>query len=164
MNKSEPEFIPRSVAGDGRLAHVRILAHLLDRAFRVPGTQWRFGLDAIIGLVPGLGDMVGSLIGGYSIWIARELGAPASIQLRMLMNLTIDAVLGIVPFAGDLFDFAFKAHSRNQALLEQWLSTPHRAQRSSVLVLIGAFIVLLAIFGAAGWLLVRVISWVGAQF
>ena len=164
MTDIEPEYIPRGSAPDPRLSHVAILAHLLDRAFVVPGTRWRFGLDAIIGLVPGLGDMAGSLIGAYSIWIARQLGAPASIQLRMLMNLTIDSVVGIVPLAGDLFDFAFKAHSRNHALLEQWLATPHRTQRSSVLVVSGAFVVLLAIFGAAAWLLTRVVGWVLGQF
>jgi hypothetical protein len=160
----EPDEIIRRGEPDPRLAPVAILAHLLDRAFRVPGTNWRFGLDALIGLVPGLGDMVGSLVGAYSIWIARGLGAPASIQLRMLMNLAIDSVVGLVPLAGDLFDFAFKAHSRNQALLEQWLSTPHRTQRSSVLVLAGALVVLLGIFAAAAWLLVRVVGWVAAQF
>jgi hypothetical protein len=163
MATREPERLPPR-GDDPRMAHISILAHLLDRAFRVPGTNWRFGLDAIIGIVPGLGDIVGSLVGGYAIWIARELGAPASIQLRMLMNLTIDSIFGLVPFAGDLFDFAFKAHSRNQAVLQQWLETPHRAQRSSVLVLILAAVVLLAIFGAAAWLLTRVVGWVVGQF
>lgn len=164
MTDIEPEYIPRDSAPDPRLAHVAILAHLLDRAFVVPGTRWRFGLDAIIGLVPGLGDMAASLVGAYSIWIARQLGAPASIQLRMLMNLTIDSVVGIVPLAGDLFDFAFKAHSRNHALLEQWLATPHRTHRSSIVVVCVAFVVLLAIFGAAAWLLTRVVGWVLGQF
>lgn len=153
----------RAGGGDPRVAQFAILAHLLDRAFRVPGTNWRFGLDALFGLVPGLGDMVGSLMGGYAVWIARELGAPASIQLRMLLNLTIDGVVGLVPLAGDLFDFAFKAHTKNQALLERWLETPHRTQRSSAAVLVLAFIVLLALFGAAAWVMVRVAGWVMAQ-
>jgi hypothetical protein len=163
MSAPEPEYIPRS-ASDPRLAQVRILAHLLDRAFRVPGTNWRFGVDALIGLIPGLGDIVGALVGGYTIVIARAIGAPTSIQLRMLTNLTIDSVVGLVPFAGDLFDFAFKAHSRNQALLEQWIAAPRRARRSSVLILVLAFAVLLAFLGAGVWLLVSVASWAAAQF
>jgi hypothetical protein len=163
MATPEPEYIPHGT-NDPRLGHVRILAHLLDRAFRVPGTSWRFGIDAVIGLVPGLGDIVGALIGGYTVVIARSLGAPSSVQLRMLMNLTVDSIVGLVPFAGDLFDFAFKAHSRNQALLEHWLAAPHRTRRSSIAVLCLAFVVLAAILGAAGWLLMRTAGWVMAQF
>jgi hypothetical protein len=151
-------------AEDPRLSQVAILSHLLDRAFRVPGTNWRFGLDALFGLVPGLGDLVGSMFGGYSLWIARELGAPTSIQMRMLLNLTIDGVIGLVPFIGDLFDFGFKAHTKNHALLADWLRTPHRTQRSSAAVLVLALFVLLAVFGAAAWLLSRAVVWVAAQF
>lgn len=164
MEPLDGEYLGRGRDDDPRLAHLAILAHLMDRAFKVPGTNWRFGLDGIIGLAPGLGDMVGSLIGGYSIFIARELGAPATIQLRMAMNLAIDGLVGLVPFAGDLFDFAFKAHTRNQALLARWLETPHKTQRSSIGVLVLAFLVLLAIFGAAGWVLMRAVQWIGAQF
>lgn len=149
---------------DPRLSHLAVLAHLLDRAFRIPGTNWRFGLDALVGLIPGLGDVLGAVVGGYGIWIARQLGAPASIQVRMLLNLAVDALVGLVPLAGDLFDFAFKANTRNQALLEQWLATPHRARRSSVLVLVLALAVLLAILAAAIWVLVSFVGWVGAQF
>ena len=121
MSIPEPEFIPRG-APDSRTAmhHLGMLSYLLDQAFRVPGTNWRFGIDSLIGLIPGLGDIIGSLVGGYSLWIARQLGAPASVQARMVLNLVVDGVIGIVPFAGDLFDFAFKAHSRNYALLSRW--------------------------------------------
>jgi hypothetical protein len=145
--------------GDARLAHVALLAHLLDRAFTIPGTRLRFGLDPLLGLLPGLGDLVGSLLGTYALFIARELGAPASIQARMVMNLVIDGLVGLVPFAGDLFDFAFKAHSRNHALLVRWLETPHRTQRSSALWLVVGVIAMLAIAGAAGWVLVKVVRW-----
>jgi hypothetical protein len=152
------------VEDDARLAPLKVLAHVLDKAFTVPGTRWRFGLDAVLGIFPGLGDVAGALAGAYSLVIARQLGAPSSIQLRMLMNLTIDALVGIVPLAGDLFDFAFKAHSRNLALLQQWLSTPHRAQRSSVLVLVAGFIVLAGILAGAGWVMSRAIAWVIGLF
>ena len=161
---TEPEYIPRDERKDPRLAHVSLLAFLLDRAFKIPGTNWRFGLDSLIGLVPGLGDIIGSMIGGYSIWIARQIGAPTAIQLRMAMNLGIDGLLGIVPLAGDIFDFAFKAHSRNEALLTQWLATPHRTQRSSIGVLVLAAVMLVAICAAGVWMLAAAIRWVAGLF
>ena len=141
------------------LDHLAALTRLLDRAFRVPGTQWRFGLDAIIGLIPGLGDIVGSLVGAYSLWIAQRIGAPGAVQARMVLNLAVDGIVGLVPLAGDLFDFAFKAHSRNLALLSQWLQTPHQTRRSSSMVVVVAVLVLLALLVGAVWLLVSALQW-----
>src|SRR5215475_10361792 len=99
---------------DKGLARYTLIADLFDQAFRVPGTSWRFGIDAIIGLIPGEGDLLGSLVGLYGIFVARRLGAPASIQIRMLLNLGVDAIVGAIPLLGDVFDFAFKAHVRNR--------------------------------------------------
>lgn len=164
----EGEFIPKGGksggerAADPRLAQVALLAHLLDRAFVVPGTRWRFGLEAILGLIPGLGDIIGSLLGTYALFIARELGAPASIQSRMVLNLAIDGLVGVVPLAGDLFDFAFKAHTRNHALLVRWVETPHQTQRSSALWLVIGIASMLAIVAAAGWVLVKTVRWLFA--
>jgi hypothetical protein len=161
MSDPDIEYIPRG-APDRRSAieHLGALSHLLDRAFRIPGTNWRFGIDSIIGLVPGLGDVMGSLVGAYSLWIARQLGAPASVQARMVMNLALDGVIGLVPLAGDLFDFVFKAHSRNHALLTQWLQTPHRTRRSSWAVVALGALVLFALLGAATWVLFKAGEWV----
>jgi hypothetical protein len=163
MSNTEPEFIPHGKPERRQaIDHLGVLSHLLDRAFRVPGTNWRFGLDAVIGLVPGLGDVIGSLVGAYSLWIARQLGAPASVQARMVMNIALDGFLGLVPIAGDLFDFAFKAHSRNHALLSRWLQTPHRIRRSSWIVLVFGALILLALLGAAVWILLKAVQWVSA--
>lgn len=164
MKHREPEVILKRDREDPRLAQLAILSRLMDRAFRVPGTNWRFGLDAVLGLFPGLGDVVGSFVGAYAIWIARQLGAPAAIQLRMAMNLAIDGLIGIVPLAGDLFDFAFKAHTRNQALLAQWLTTPRTTHRSSVLVVAVTSLVLLGVLAGGAWLFARAASWLIAQF
>jgi hypothetical protein len=164
MSSPEPEVIEARRRGeDPRLAQFALLAHLMDRAFRVPGTSWRFGLDALVGLFPGVGDILGSIVGAYGIWIARQMGAPASVQLRMTMNLAIDGIVGLVPIAGDLFDFGFKAHTRNQALLARWLETPHRTRRSSIAVVALAFLVLLAILVGAAWVVARVVGWLLAQ-
>lgn len=92
---------------------------MLDSAFKVPGTSIRFGWDPILGLVPGLGDAVTTLFGCLIILQAIQMRIPRVIQLRMALNVLIDAVLGVVPFVGDLFDFAWRANDRNFRLLER---------------------------------------------
>jgi hypothetical protein len=134
-----------------------LIVNMLDELFRVPGTRWRFGLDAIIGLIPGAGDIATALVGSYGLVVAFQNGAPASIQLRMLMNLLVDAALGAIPFAGDLFDFAFKAHTRNQRLLQRWLDRPHQTRRSSRLVLVFTVTVLIGSVVGALWLMIAAV-------
>jgi hypothetical protein len=129
VSGSEPQYIPRDQLET--FARYRALVRLSELAFRVPGTQWRFGIDPLLGLVPGLGDLLGGLLAGYGVWLARRMGAPTSLQLRMLGNIGLDAFAGSVPMAGDLLDFAFKAQLRNQRLLEHWLAEPRRAARQS---------------------------------
>lgn len=124
------------MTGDAHYERYRQLSVLLDRAFRVPGTRWRFGFDALMGLVPGVGDFVGALFGAYGVLVARRMGAPLVLQARMLGNVLLDATIGAVPLAGDLFDFAFKVHQRNFALLEDWQRDPHRVVRRTRLMLI----------------------------
>lgn len=108
--------------------------------------------------------MVGSAIGFYSLWIARRIGAPGAVQARMLMNLAIDGAVGLIPFAGDLFDFAFKAHSRNHALLARWLASPHRAHRSSLLWVIAGALIMLALLVGGGWVLLHAVQWFADLF
>lgn len=135
-----------------RVNRYNLIVNVLDELFRVPGTRWRFGLDAILGLVPGAGDIATALVGSYGLVVAFQSGAPASIQLRMLMNLLVDAAFGAIPLAGDLFDFAFKAHTRNQRLLQRWLDRPHQTRRSSRLVLVFSIAVLIGSVAGALWL------------
>ena len=101
------------------LEALRKVAQLLDSAFVVPGTSYRVGLDPILGLVPGLGDLVSPLFTIGILWQARELALPRIVQLRMIFNVGIDSLLGAVPVVGDLFDFAWKANNMNLALLER---------------------------------------------
>jgi hypothetical protein len=93
------------------------LAKLLDSEFRVPGTRFRFGLDGLMGLVPGVGDAAGLAISSYIVLEAWRLGAPPPILMRMIANLMLDSAVGAVPIAGDLFDMAWKANKRNMNLL-----------------------------------------------
>jgi hypothetical protein len=126
-----------------RTARLDTLARLLDSALALPGTNVRFGLDAVIGLVPGIGDLAGAAIAGYVVIAAARLGAPAAVLLRMLLNVAIDTVLGSVPFIGDVFDVAWRANTRNVALLQRHLAEPAAARAASRAVIAG---VLLAMF------------------
>jgi hypothetical protein len=137
---------------DERLQRYLLVANALDQLFRVPGTRWRFGLDSLIGLVPGAGDIASALMGAYGLVVAQQLGAPASIQLRMLVNLLIDAGVGAIPILGDMFDFAFKANVRNARLLSGWLSRPGETRRSSVFVLLALLVILIVSVCAIVWL------------
>jgi hypothetical protein len=141
------------------LARYAVISNVLDQAFRVPGTRFRFGLDAIIGLVPGAGDIVGALLGLYGVWVARQLGAPSSLLTRMLGNIAVDAVAGAVPIVGDLFDFAYKPHVRNLVLIEQWLLKPHDVRRRSRLMIVLIPVALIAIVAGIIWLTVAALGW-----
>ena len=113
-----------------RMRRLRSLAWLLDNSIPLPG-GYRIGLDPIIGLVPGLGDAIGALFSAFIINEARSLGAPRSILLRMIGNVAIETVVGAIPFAGDMFDAAFKANTRNLALLARYQLDPIGSRRSS---------------------------------
>lgn len=103
------------------IRRLETLAEWLDSRFRIPGTNLRFGLDPLIGLVPGLGDAAALLPAIYLILHAQRLGAPRSLLVRMALNVGIDSLVGAVPLLGDLFDAAFKANRRNVALLRRHL-------------------------------------------
>lgn len=131
----------------GRVERLHALARVLDTAFVVPGTSFRFGLDALIGLIPGVGDLVGAGLSGYILFEAARLGAPKSVLLRMGWNIAVETVVGAVPFLGDLFDAAYKANKRNMRLLDRHLGEPVVVHRSSRWIVI-------AILAAVGLLLI----------
>lgn len=138
------------------LARARTLARLLDSAARVPGTGIRFGADAVIGLVPGLGDVGGAALAGYLVILAQRLGVPRAVVLRMLGNVAIDTIAGTVPLIGDLFDVAFKSNLRNVALLERAIERPTATTRTSRLLVAGTLLGLVLL--VAGGLVVTVIA------
>ena len=121
-NLREPIVIEaRRVSHAADISDIVRLADLLDTKFVVPGTNWRFGLDSIIGLVPGIGDLVTTGLGAYIIYRARELGAPGWLIARMTANLAIDGVIGAIPLVGDVFDFAFRSNAKNVRMLRRYL-------------------------------------------
>jgi hypothetical protein len=129
------------------------MARVLDTAVRIPGTPVRFGLDAVLGLIPGVGDVVGAAAAGYIVLAAARLGAPPSVLVRMLLNVGVDTVVGAVPLLGDLFDFGWRSNTRNVALLERHLADPRDARASSGRVVVGVLIGI-ALLAAAGFVLV----------
>ena len=149
--------------GRRALSRLRAVGVLFDQAFGIPGTRFRFGLDALFGLVPGIGDLAGAIVAVYALHVARRLRAPAAIQLHMLSNIALDALIGTVPVIGDIFDFVFKAQTRNLALLDQWLESPHQtARRSSrgLILLPLAIILVFATLTVLGlWMLYLLFHW-----
>jgi len=101
------------------LDRLRRVAHLFDSAFRVPGTRLRFGLDPLLGLIPGIGDLTSPVFTLIILWHGFAARVPKIVLARMVLNAAIDAALGAIPIAGDVFDFAWKSNDWNLALLER---------------------------------------------
>lgn len=109
---------------DSRRARLNRLAWLLDSSIRVPGTDFRIGLDALIGLLPGGGDVAGVILSSYIVLEAARMGVPRRTLFLMIGNIAVEGLAGAIPLAGDIFDAAWKANQRNAALLNAWLDAP----------------------------------------
>jgi hypothetical protein len=131
---------------DPDLARLDAIAKLMDNQFFIPGTNFRFGLDGIVGLIPYAGDMVGFLVSGLLFRTMMKHGAGPLLMLRMMGNMALDAVVGIVPVFGDLFDFGFKANRRNVDLLRKYYASgkPRPSAKISIFLLGVLFFILFA--------------------
>jgi hypothetical protein len=107
--------------GGPQRARLNRLAWLLDSSIRLPGTDFRIGVDALLGLLPGGGDVAGVVLSSYIVLEAARMGVPGRTLVRMIVNIAVEALAGAIPIAGDLFDAAWKANQRNVALLNSWL-------------------------------------------
>jgi hypothetical protein len=160
VTSTTPELARPPAAGDDRaLDGYRKLAHAFDELFRIPGTRFRFGLDSIIGLVPGVGDIAVSALGGYALLLAFKLRAPVPVLARMLMNIGVDTVFGAVPLLGDLFDATWKANTKNRRVLEAWLADPARTERRSKWAIILFGVLFLLLVAGSLWLAWTVVTW-----
>lgn len=141
------------------MRQIEVLTKLMDKQFRLPGTNFRFGLDGLIGLIPGVGDVTTFAVSGYLLTLMARNGASGYVMARMVLNVLVDTLLGAIPVIGDLFDFGFKANSRNLRLLQQhYVEGRHRGSAWKVIVPILILLLLLLIGGI--WLLYRVIEWI----
>ncbi|HET6329099.1 MAG TPA: DUF4112 domain-containing protein [Planctomycetaceae bacterium] len=144
---------------------IELLAYWMDTVFEIPGLGIRFGFDAIIGLIPGLGDILTSLISLYILAAARRYGVPRATLLRMAFNIAVDTTVGAIPLLGDAFDVYWKANVMNVALLRRHVLASPEEQRTArrkdtllVIALIAGLLLLLAAIGAAFWWAVAAIS------
>lgn len=137
--------VPANRAKD--LQSLRALSQLMDDALPIPGTKFRVGLDFLIGLIPGVGDLAGTAISGYALLLGARLGAPAPVLMRMLVNIGIDALAGAVPVLGDLFDLGWKANRRNLHLLEQYVMNPAPVKRASLGITVGVLALFVLLLG-----------------
>jgi hypothetical protein len=113
---NDPASIRRRIEG---------LERVLERAFTVPGINRQFGLDALVGLVPVAGDLVGAAMGLYLVWEARNLGMSKWQLARMTANVGFDTAVGAIPIAGDVLDFLFRSNSRNLKIIRKHLDKHH---------------------------------------
>jgi hypothetical protein len=147
-----------------RTARLQRVAHILDELFRIPGTNFRFGLDALLGLLPGGGDVAGGVMSAYTLLVAARVGAPLSVMFRMGVNIAVDTIVGAVPLLGDLFDAGFKANRRNVDLLQRYVDQPGPTQRGSRAVVAAILLVLVLLLIGAAWVAIQIMRWVLSLF
>ena len=160
MNRSKgTTHRPRSSVE--RIAMARFLAELLDQRFTIPGTSIRFGLDPILGLIPGIGDALANIAGSAILLIAAQYRLPKIVLLRMGLNVALNALIGAIPIFGDVFSIWFRSNVRNAQLLERYVSaerqTPTLGDWIFVLaVILGIVLLLIGIFVVLIWLIKQV--------
>ena len=140
------------------LKNLDLLAKLMDAQFKIPGTNIKFGLDAIIGIIPGVGDFAGFIISGYMMIIMANNGASSFLLARMALNVFIDSLVGAVPLLGDIFDVAFKANQRNMKLMhEHYVEGRHRG--SAWKIILPLLLMLLLLVAGLVWLGYKILNW-----
>lgn len=151
-----PEPVPRHA--EIRLRRLRGLSWLLDRS--IPFGKWRFGLDPIIGLLPGAGDWIGAMLSLYVLYEGARLGMPTRVLTKMGGNILFETIIGAVPFLGDLFDFVWQANTRNLALIEQHYHPTMRARpmRKIGLVILLFVCLVLGLIAALFFMVFKVVA------
>ena len=148
-----------------RLDQVKRYARLMDASIPVPGTKLTFGIDAVIGLVPGFGDAVGMGFSTYIIWQTFRVGASKRLLTRMLYNVSVDGILGAIPLLGDWHDLVWKANIKNAQLLERQVLDPEKTARASgwfLLAIVGTLMAIgIAAMVLAVWTFRKLIGLIG---
>ena len=165
LSQREPPSDPKQREREDIQAMAEAIAKLLDSAFVLPGTSIRIGLDPLLGLIPGIGDVISNLIGSSLLFLATRLGIPRIVIFRMALNIFLNMVLGVIPGIGDLFSFWFKSNLRNSRLLRRFYqaSPPNSTLMDWVYVMALIFGMLALLLGAAAallWLMARLWLWI----
>ncbi|MEG4517185.1 MULTISPECIES: DUF4112 domain-containing protein [unclassified Microcoleus] len=142
------------------LRRLRRISHLLDNAIAIPGTKYRIGLDPILGLIPGGGDLISSIFAGYVVFKSAQMGVPQETLVKMATNIVFDTVAGTVPVAGDLLDVAWKANVKNIELLDAHLGSPEQGKKADWLFVAALLLGLVLIVGGVIFLSVMLFAWV----
>jgi len=149
----------QAVRSDSALREVAFIAKWMDSKFRIPGTDIRFGLDGILGLIPGVGDLSTFAVSSYMMVIMAKNGASGYVLARMALNIIVDALIGSIPVIGDLFDFAFKANIRNLKLMQEHFEYG-RHRGSAWKVIIPLLFVLLLMVAGIIWGMYELLTWI----
>jgi hypothetical protein len=149
----------RGAGGLFKDENLDLLAQVLDDCFRVPGTNIRFGIDGIIGMVPGVGDALAGLASAFIVIAAWVRGVPYITLFRMVVNLGIGVLIGSIPLLGDVFDIAWKANRRNYALVTRYLAQPRRRTGGDWFFLIAIAAILMLIFAIPMIVAVLTLHW-----
>lgn len=163
MSAQENHFTQKA---NPHLRRIELLSYLLDGCIKVPGTTIKVGLDPIIGLLPGVGDVVGGWASLYLVYLAARAGLPSMALIRMIGNVLVDVIIGAIPVFGDLFDFGWKVNLRNLALVDRYISRdPGLTSRSArdvstmvVLLIASVAVGLVAILVLIVWALEKLVS------
>jgi Domain of unknown function (DUF4112) len=127
----------------------RWVALIMDDLLRLPGTKFRFGLDPLVGLLPGIGDTASALVSAVSLIQGVRLGLPKILLARMSLNIFINEIVGIIPGVGDAFSFWFKSNARNYRILQRYVASPQKPRRAEW-IFVGVILLLLAVVVGAG--------------
>ena len=141
------------------VATAELLAKILDTTVKIPGTPFYLGLDPLLGLIPGIGDMLANLIGTIILVLAARLHVPQTVVTRLSLNLLINGAVGAIPIVGDLFSIWFRSHARNAELLRRAASQPYRETQQARLfvagIIGGTVVLLLLAIAAVLWIVVK---------
>ncbi len=141
------------------VATAELLAKILDTTVKIPGTPFYVGLDPLLGLIPGIGDMLANLIGTVILVLVARLHVPKVVMTRMSLNLLINGTVGAIPIAGDLFSIWFRSHARNAELLRRAAGQPYRESQQARLyvagIIAGTVVLLLLAIATVLWIVVK---------
>ncbi|MDD5578364.1 MAG: DUF4112 domain-containing protein [Methylobacter sp.] len=134
-------------------------AWLLDNSIRIPGTSIKMGLDSLIGLIPGIGDITGGALSSYILLQAVSTGIPPVVVARMAVNIVLDTLIGMIPLAGDIFDIAFKANQRNIGLITEYYNSPREAVKRNTISILIISIFLISALALVIWIAIKIFVW-----